>query len=146
MGTEAEPIRTSAAAAAIGPYSQAIRSGQFLFVSGQIPIDPATGEVVSDASGGNIVAQTHQVLQNLAAILEAGGGSMADVVRSTVFLVDLADFAVMNEIYATYFGAPAPARSTVQVAALPRGVRLEIDAIAVLSRGTSGAMASADLP
>ena len=138
MGTDAEPIRTSAAAAAIGPYSQAIRSGQLLFVSGQIPIDPSTGTVVPDTTPGDIGAQTHRVLQNLAAILEAGGGSLADAVRTTVFLVDLTDFAVMNEIYATYFADPTPARSTVQVAALPKGVRLEIDAIAVLHAGRSG--------
>lgn len=138
MGTDTEPIQTSAAAAAIGPYSQAIRSGQFLFVSGQIPIDPSTGEVVPDTHDGSVDAQTHRVLQNLAAILEAGGGSLSDVVRTTVFLVDLADFPVMNEIYATYFGDPAPARSTVQVAGLPKGVRLEIDAIAVLPAGATG--------
>lgn len=135
MGTEAEPIRTTDAAAAIGPYSQAIRSGQLLFVSGQIPLDPSTGEVASNPDGttGDIGAQTHRVLQSLSAIVESAGGSLGDVVRTTVFLVDLGDFAVMNEIYATYFDAPAPARSTVQVAALPKGVRLEIDAIAVLS-------------
>ena len=135
MGTEAEPIQTTEAAAAIGPYSQAIRSGQFLFVSGQIPLDPSTGEVASNPDGttGDMGAQTHRVLQNLSAIVESAGGSLGDVVRTTVFLVDLSDFAVVNEIYATYFDEPAPARSTVQVAALPKGVRLEIDAIAVLS-------------
>lgn len=135
MGTDTKPVRTSAAPAAIGPYSQAIRSGQFLFVSGQIPVDPSTGDVVPSTSEGDISAQTHRVLRNLAAILEAAGGSLADVVRTTVFLVDLTDFAVMNEIYATYFGDPTPSRSTVQVAALPKGVRLEIDAIAVLPGG-----------
>ena len=135
MGTDTKPVRTSAAAAAIGPYSQAIRCGQFLFVSGQIPIDPSTGDVVACTSEGGISAQTHRVLRNLAAILEAGGGSLADVVRTTVFLVDLTDLAVMNKIYATYFVDPTPARSTVQVAALPKGVRLEIDAIAVLPGG-----------
>ncbi len=132
MGIDAQPIQTAAAAAAIGPYSQAIRSGDLLFVSGQIPLDPLTGEVVSQVD--DVVAgQTHRVLQNLKAILDAAGGSLADVVRTTVFVVDLADFAAINEIYATYFGVPAPARTTVQVAALPKGVRLEIDAIAVLS-------------
>lgn len=135
MGTDTESIRTSDAAAAIGPYSQAIRSGHLLFVSGQIPIDPSTGEVVPDTNKGDIGAQTHRVLKNLSAILKAGGGSLANVVRTTVYLVDLTDFVVMNEIYATYFADPAPARSTIQVAALPRGVRLEIDAIAVLSAG-----------
>jgi len=132
VGIDAQPIQTAAAAAAIGPYSQAIRSGDLLFVSGQIPLDPLTGEVVSQVD--DVVAgQTHRVLQNLKAILDAAGGSLADVVRTTVFVVDLADFAAINEIYATYFGVPAPARTTVQVAALPKGVRLEIDAIAVLS-------------
>lgn len=132
MGIDAQPIQTAAAAAAIGPYSQAIRSGNLLFVSGQIPLDPSTGEVVSGVDDV-IAGQTHRVLQNLKAILEAAGGSMKDVVRTTVFVVDLADFTAINVIYATYFGAPPPARTTVQVAALPRGVRLEIDAIAVLS-------------
>ena len=139
MGTDTESIRTSDAAAAIGPYSQAIRSGHLLFVSGQIPIDPSTGEIVPDTNKGDIEAQTHRVMKNLSAILKAGGGSLADVVRTTVYLVDLTDFVVMNKIYSTYFADPAPARSTIQVAALPRGVRLEIDAIAVLSAGKSGA-------
>ena len=157
MGIDAQPIQTAAAAAAIGPYSQAIRSGDLLFVSGQIPLDPLTGEVVSqaddvvaeqthrvlqnlrailDAAGGSLAdakSQGDRVLQNLRAILDAAGGSLADVVKTTVFVVDLADFAAINEIYATYFEVPAPARTTVQVAALPKGVRLEIDAIAVLS-------------
>lgn len=121
-------VRSDGAAAAIGPYSQAVRTGQFLFVSGQIPLDPSTGQLVSDDIG----EQTHRVLQSLGAILETAGGSFAHVVRTTVFLTDLGDFAAMNEVYASYFGDPAPARSTVQVAALPKSVRLEIDAIAVL--------------
>lgn len=121
-------IRSDGAAAAIGPYSQAVRTGQFLFVSGQIPLDPSTGQLVSDDIG----EQTHRVLQSLGSILEAAGGSFEHVVRTTVFLIDLGDFAAMNEVYARYFGDPAPARSTVQVAALPKSVRLEIDAIAVL--------------
>lgn len=132
MGVDAQPIQTAAAAAAIGPYSQAIRSGNLLFVSGQIPLDPLTGGVVSQ-DDDVVAGQTHRVLQNLRAILDAAGGSLADVVKTTVFVVDLADFAAINEIYSTYFGVPAPARTTVQVAALPKGVRLEIDAIAVLS-------------
>ncbi len=121
-------VRSDGAAAAIGPYSQAVRTGQFLFVSGQIPLDPSTGQLVSDDIG----EQTHRVLQSLGAILETAGGSFEHVVRTTVFLTDLGDFAAMNEVYASYFGDPAPARSTVQVAALPKSVRLEIDAIAVL--------------
>lgn len=132
MGVDAQPIQTAAAAAAIGPYSQAIRSGNLLFVSGQIPLDPLAGGVVSQ-DDDVVAGQTHRVLQNLRAILDAAGGSLADVVKTTVFVVDLADFAAINEIYSTYFGVPAPARTTVQVAALPKGVRLEIDAIAVLS-------------
>ena len=121
-------VRSDSAAAAIGPYSQAVRAGQFLFVSGQIPLDPSTGQLVSD----DIREQAHRVLQSLGAILETAGGSFEHVVRTTVFLTDLGDFAAINEVYASYFGDPAPARSTVQVAALPKSVRLEIDAIAVL--------------
>ncbi len=124
-------VRSDGAAAAIGPYSQAVRAGQFLFVSGQIPLDPSTGQLVSD----DITEQAHRVLQSLGAILETAGGSFEHVVRTTVFLTDLGDFAAINEVYASYFGDPAPARSTVQVAALPKSVRLEIDAIAVLPEG-----------
>jgi 2-iminobutanoate/2-iminopropanoate deaminase len=122
------PISTPAAPAAIGPYSQAIRAGDFLFVSGQIPLDPATGTLV----GNGIVEQTHRVLQNLDAILQAAGSSFAAVVKTTVYLADMSEFATMNEIYATYFPAPAPARATVQAARLPRDVRVEIDVIAYL--------------
>ena len=122
-------IETDGAAAAIGPYSQAIRSDNLLFVSGQIPLDPTTGEVVSDDIG----EQTHRALQSLSAILEAAGSSLDRVVKTTVFLSNLDDFQVVNTIYATYFGEPAPARSTVQVARLPKAVRIEIDAIAVLA-------------
>ena len=125
-----EVIRSDGAAEAIGPYSQAVRSGQFLFVSGQIPLDPSTGQLVS----GDVGKQTHRVLRSLGAILQAAGGSFEHVVRTTVFLTDLDDFAAMNDVYATYFGDPPPARSTVQVAALPKSVRLEIDAIAVLPK------------
>ena len=124
-------VRSDGAAAAIGPYSQAVRAGQFLFVSGQIPLEPSTGQLVSD----DIREQAHRVLQSLGAILETAGGSFEHVVRTTVFLTDLGDFAAINEVYASYFGDPAPARSTVQVAALPKSVRLEIDAIAVLPEG-----------
>lgn len=113
---------------AIGPYSQAIRAGQFLFLSGQIPLDPVTGEVVS----GGVRAQTRRVLDNIAGVLSAAGVSMDAVVKTTVYLIDLADFTAMNEVYATAFEAPAPARSTVQVSRLPRDVRVEIEAVALL--------------
>lgn len=113
---------------AIGPYSQAIRAGQWLFLSGQIPLDPATGEVVS----GDVRAQTRRVLDNMRAVLAAAGVSFDAVVKTTVFLTDLSDFAAMNEVYASVFTDTAPARSTVQVSRLPRDVQVEIDAIAVL--------------
>ncbi len=122
-----EAVSTDAAPKAIGPYSQAVRAGSLLFVSGQIPVD-ASGAMVE----GNIVAQTHQVFANLRAILEAAGTSLDHVVRSTVYLADMNDFAAMNEVYATYFDSPAPARSTIQAAGLPKNARIEIDVIAVL--------------
>jgi 2-iminobutanoate/2-iminopropanoate deaminase len=125
-----EPLATADAPAAIGPYSQAIRAGDLLFLSGQIALDPATGQVVP----GGIVEQTHQVLRNLGAVLAAGGAAYADVVKTTVYLADMAEFAAMNEIYGTYFATPAPARATIQAAALPRGVRVEIDVVAFLGR------------
>lgn len=125
-----EVISTSGAPQAIGPYSQAVKAGNLVFVSGQIPIDPETGEVV----GGGIEEQTARVLQNLQAILEAAGASLKDVVRTTVFLADLADFGKMNEVYGRFFPENPPARTTVQAAGLPRGVRVEIDAIAVADR------------
>ena len=121
-----EAVSTPAAPAAIGPYSQAIRAGSLLFVSGQIPLDPATGTMVE----GDIAAQTHRVFRNLAGILEAAGASLDRVVRATVFLADMNDFAAMNEVYATYFRSPAPARSTIQAARLPKDSRVEIDVIA----------------
>ncbi len=121
-------ISTPGAPAAIGPYSQAIRVGAFLFVSGQIPLDPATGQVVD----GDVAAQTRRVLANLAEILKAAGGSFEQVARTTVYLADLADFSAMNDVYSEFFHQPAPARATVQVARLPRDVRVEIDLIAVL--------------
>ena len=111
---------------AIGPYSSAFRSGQLLFVSGQVPVDPATGQMV----GGDIAAQTQRVLDNLGALLRAGGLTFADVVRTTVFLADMNDFAAMNDAYRSYFSEPYPARSTIQAARLPRDARVEIDAIA----------------
>jgi len=124
-----QAVSTAAAPQAIGPYSQAIRAGDLLFVSGQVPIDPASGNLVA----GGIVAQTRRVLQNLGAILEAAGASFDHVVRTTVFLIDMNDFAAMNEEYARCFTAPAPARATVQVARLPKDARIEIDVIASLA-------------
>jgi 2-iminobutanoate/2-iminopropanoate deaminase len=123
-----EPVSTTAAPAAIGPYSQAIKAGDFLFASGQIPLDPATGTLVT----GGISEQTHQVLKNLAGVLLAAGTGFDKVVKTTVYLSDMADFAAVNEIYATYFPQPAPARATIQAAKLPRDVRVEIDLIAYL--------------
>jgi 2-iminobutanoate/2-iminopropanoate deaminase len=124
-----DAIATSDAPQAIGPYSQAIRAGNLLFASGQIPIDPATGAVV----GGDIAAQTRRVFENIAAVLKAAGGSFDHVVKTTVFLADMNDFAAMNAVYGEYFATPAPARSTVQVARLPRDARVEIEIVAVLS-------------
>ena len=114
---------------AIGPYSPAIRAGNLLFLSGQIPIDPASGVTVE----GDIEAQTERVMQNIAELLKAAGATFADVVRTTVFLADMNEFAAMNAVYCMYVGEPAPARSTVQVSRLPRDARVEIDVIAVLS-------------
>jgi len=119
-------IDTQAAPAAIGPYSQGIVAGGFLFTAGQIALDPATGKIVD----GGIVAQTTRVLSNLHEVLAAAGATWADVVRSTVYLVDLVDFPTVNEIYGKHLGTARPARSTVQVAALPRGGLIEIDLIA----------------
>ena len=123
----AREVRTGAAPAPVGPYSQAVAHGGLLFASGQIALDPATGRLVE----GDVEAQTRRVLANLCAVLEAGGASLAQVVRTTIYLVDLADFATVNEIYGRYVRQPYPARATVGVAALPKGARVEIDAIAV---------------
>jgi 2-iminobutanoate/2-iminopropanoate deaminase len=125
-----DAIATHDAPAAIGPYSQAIRAGDLLFLSGQIPLDPATGQIVP----GDVVAQTDRVVRNLGAILEAAGCALADVVRTTIYLVDLAQFAAVNEAYGRFFEPPYPARATVQVAALPRGALVEIDAVALVRR------------
>lgn len=122
-----EAISTDKAPGAIGPYSQAIKAGGMVYCSGQIPIDIATGEFVSD----DVAEQTDQVLKNLTAVLDAAGSGLAKVVKTTVFLADMGDFAVMNEVYGKYFDASKPARATVQAAALPRGARVEIDCIAV---------------
>jgi 2-iminobutanoate/2-iminopropanoate deaminase len=121
-------VRTDSAPGAIGPYSQAIAAGGFLFVSGQIPLDPGTGRLVD----GGIAQPVERVLENLKAILQAGGAGMGAVVKTTVYLTDMAEFARMNEVYARYFGPEAPARATVQVSALPKGAKVEIDAIAAL--------------
>jgi 2-iminobutanoate/2-iminopropanoate deaminase len=123
-----QALRAAGAPQAIGPYSPAIRVGNLLFISGQIPIDPATGALV----GGDITAQTERVMRNLAALLEAAGLGFEHVVRTTVFLADIGEFAAMNESYARFVSDPPPARSTVQVARLPRDARIEIDAIAVV--------------
>ena len=119
-------ISTNEAPGAIGPYSQAVRSGNFLFCSGQIPLDPKSGQIVS----GDIAAQTRRVLDNIAAVLRAGGLTFDNVVKTTIFLTDLGDFQTVNEVYGSYFKQDPPARSTVQVSALPKGAKIEIDAIA----------------
>lgn len=121
-------IETDGAPGAIGPYSQAVRDGRMLFVSGQVALDPITGELLA----GDVAAQTERVMRSAGAILAAAGADFPDVVRTTVYLVDLADFGAMNEVYARYFAAPEPARSTVQVAGLPKGASVEIDMIATL--------------
>ena len=121
-------IHTDNAPAAIGPYSQAIQIGDLLFISGQVPIDPSTGAIVE----GDITAQAQQSLSNIKAILNAAGTNMGAVVKTTVFLVDMNDFVAMNEVYAQFFQAPYPARSAVQVARLPKDVKVEIEAIAQL--------------
>ena len=122
-----ESIQTDRAPQAIGPYSQAIKANGFIFASGQIPLDPATMRVVE----GGIEEQTGRVLDNLKAVLEAAGSSLDRVVKTTVYLADMGEFAAMNEIYARYFGATKPARATVQVARLPRDVKVEIDVVAL---------------
>jgi 2-iminobutanoate/2-iminopropanoate deaminase len=122
----AHRVLTTEAPAPIGPYNQAIRSGDFLFCSGQIPIDPATGELVT----GDIVAQTHRVMQNVRAVLAAGDATFADVVKTTIYLVDMNDFAAVNAAYGEYFTGVAPARSTIAVAALPKGSRVEVEVLA----------------
>jgi len=119
-------VRTTAAPAAIGPYSQAIVAGGFVFASGQVALDPATGQL----AGGDVAAQTERALTNLQGVLAKADCSLGDVVRTTVYLRDMADFAAMNAVYARFFPAPPPARSTVAVAGLPRDARVEIDAIA----------------
>jgi 2-iminobutanoate/2-iminopropanoate deaminase len=125
-----QAVSTPAAPKAVGPYSQAVRAGDLLFVSGQIPLDPATGAVVE----GDVSAQTRRVMLNLDGILKAAGASFDDVVRATVFLADINDFPAVNEVYGEFFSIPAPARSTIEASRLPRGAKLEIDLIAVLPK------------
>jgi 2-iminobutanoate/2-iminopropanoate deaminase len=121
-------VSSESAPQALGPYSQAIRAGQFLFVSGQVPIDPSTGQLVS----GSIAEQTRRAFQNVGEILTAAGASFQQVARTTVYLADLSDFAAMNEVYATFFTPPQPARSTIQAARLPRDAKIEVDVIVFL--------------
>jgi len=122
-----DAIATKDAPGAIGPYSQAVRAGELVFLSGQIPLDPATGQLVE----GDITAQTKRVMENLRAVLAAAGCGFADVVRTTIYLVDLGHFGKVNEAYGACFEAPFPARATVQVSALPKGAQVEIDMVAV---------------
>jgi len=126
--TDRKRVHTDGAPAAIGPYSQAIVSGGFVFTAGQIGLDPGTGEFVE----GGVAEQAERALQNLSAVLEAAGTTMKDVVKTTVFLADMGDFVTVNEVYAGYFSEPFPARSAVQAANLPKGALVEIDAVARL--------------
>ena len=126
--TTLEQVHSNAAPQAIGPYSQAIKAGSMVFLSGQIPLNPETMELVSD----DVAAQTHQVFKNLIAVAEAAGGGLANTVKLTIYLTDLGDFAVVNEIMAGYFNEPYPARATIQVSALPKGSAVEIDAVLAL--------------
>jgi 2-iminobutanoate/2-iminopropanoate deaminase len=130
-----KPIFSSEAPAAIGPYSQAMRSGRFLFCSGQIPLDPQSGELVS----GDIAAQTRRVLDNIGAILRMEGLTFDDVVKTTIFLTNLGDFQTVNEVYGSYFKHDPPARSTVQISALPRGANVEIEVIAAAAEADQSA-------
>ena len=129
-----QAISAAGAPKPIGPYSAALKAGQLLFISGQVPFDPATGQLV-DGDGVDIGAQTSRVLQNIGALLAAAGLTHTDVVRTTVFLADMNDFAAMNEVYGRYFNEPYPARATVQVARLPKDARVEIDLIATYEAG-----------
>jgi 2-iminobutanoate/2-iminopropanoate deaminase len=133
-------VSTSDAPAAVGPYSQAIRSGSLLFCAGQIPLDPQTGQIVS----GDISAQTKRVLENIAAVLKAAQLNFNHVVKTTIFLTSMGDFQTVNEIYATYFRENPPARSTVAVSALPKGAKVEIEVIAMASDGGEGSQTVGD--
>lgn len=129
MRTVKQIVQTQGAPQAIGPYSQAVVVGDFVFTSGQIPLDPRTGEFVE----GNIAEQTEQVLRNLSAVLEAAGSDLGRAVKTTVFLADMSDFAQMNEVYGKFFGENAPARSTIEAARLPRDARIEIEVVALIN-------------
>lgn len=126
--TTLQQVHSDSAPAAIGPYSQAITSGSLVFLSGQIPLDPKSMEIVSD----DVAAQTHQVFRNLIAVAEAAGGNLSNAVKLTIYVTDLGDFATVNEIMAEYFSEPYPARATIQVSALPKGSAVEIDAVLAL--------------
>lgn len=127
------PIQSKHAPAALGPYSQGVRAGATVYLSGQIGLDPATGNLVD-----GLEAQAHQVLKNLRAVAQAAGGELDDVVKLTIYLADLADFGRVNELMATYFKPPYPARATLQVAGLPKGARIEIEGVLVLPDGRGG--------
>jgi 2-iminobutanoate/2-iminopropanoate deaminase len=133
-------ISTTGAPAAIGPYSQAVRAGSFIFCAGQVPLDPKTGQIVSE----DIAEQTRRVLDSVTAILKAEGLTVANVVKTTVFLADFEDFQKMNEVYATYFTGNPPARSTVGVSTLPKNARIEIEAIAFDDSNASGGKTASD--
>ena len=127
-GNKLHPISTNAAPAAIGPYSQGIVAGDLVFTSGQLPMEPSTDNLVT----GDVKEKTHQIIRNIEAILKAAGTDLAHVVKTTIFLVNLENYAAVNEVYARYFGAALPARSVIQVSALPKNVDIEIEAIAIL--------------
>jgi 2-iminobutanoate/2-iminopropanoate deaminase len=127
-----EPILTKDAPAPIGPYSQAIRAGNLLFCSGQIPLDPVTNQIVGSENGGDVKAQAKRVMENIAAVLKAGGATFENIAKTTIFLKSMGDFPAVNEVYGAYFKGVAPARSTVEVARLPKDVLVEIEVLAVL--------------
>ena len=131
IGDMKKIVSTNEAPAAIGPYSQAVRSGRFLFCSGQIPLDPKSGQIVA----GDITAQTRRVMDNIAGLLRSQGLTFDHIVKTTIFLTDLGDFQTVNEIYGSYFEQNPPARSTVQVSALPKGANVEIEVIAAVEEG-----------
>ncbi|MBF0272738.1 MAG: hypothetical protein HQL98_11830 [Magnetococcales bacterium] len=131
MGSVRQVVACGGAPEAIGPYSQAVRVGEWLYLSGQIPLDPATGQMVA----GDVVCQMERVMESVGAILAAAGAGFGDVVKTTLYLVDLNDFAAVNGVYARYFQVPFPARATVGVAALPRGARVEMEAVVYRPEG-----------
>ena len=133
-------ISTPDAPAAVGPYSQAVRAGSTIYCAGQIPLDPKSGQIVS----GGVDLQTRRVLDNVTAVLKAEGLTFDDIVKTTIFLTDLGDFQTVNKIYGSYFKGEPPARSTVQVAGLPKGARVEIEVIAVANEGTGGGKTAYD--